>query len=320
VINNINLELITSTLSQTNNTEQILLFVLIVLSIWSIFSLLIVQFLPRRYKQHKIEIFLFFTLFNVALLFTGAILTVIMLLFGLAWATHRVSRPTYETIYFQEKLSDFPMVESKFHEGILALETNNSQNISSDEKIKSLKILFDSHAQNNIGQIQKFLSDSSDETRLYAFALISTFEKELNSNLKSVQEKLNKTEDAKRVEQYRFELAQTYWQFIFHGVANEQLTSFYTEKIEEVLKEVANNKNAFVLLGKIKIFNKEYDKAEQHFLKAIELGTPPNALATFFAEIKYGQQKFNEVSQYILEDEFNIDLRLKPLISVWRAS
>ena len=318
VINNLNIELLMETIQQTNNTEQILILLLIILSIWSIFSLIIVQFIPKKYKVYKLEIFLFFTLFNVALLFTGIVLTFIMLLFGLAWATHRISRPTYQSIYFQEKLSDFPIVESKFHEGILALDTQHAKKISSDEKIKSLKILYDSKAQGNIGQIKKFLSDSSDETRLYAFALISNFEKELNSNIKNIQEKLKQVNDSKMIEQYRFELAQTYWQFIFHGVANEQLTSFYTEKIEDVLKEISQNRNAFILLGKIKIFNKAYNEAEEQFLKAIELGTPPNTLATFFAEIKYGQQKYNEISQYILENEFNIDLRLKPLIPVWR--
>ncbi len=319
-MDNPSLKMIQEILLQTNTLEQTALFLLIELLIWSLFSLLVVQFLPQRYRLYKFEIFLFFTLINVGLLFTGMILTLTMLLFGLSWATHRISRPSYENIHLQEQISDFPMVESKFHEGILALESQHTESISSDEKIKSLKILYDSNAQGNIGQIKKFLSDGSDETRLYAFALISTFEKQLNQGIKLLQEQLENTQDKKLQERHSFSLAQTYWQFIFHGVANEQLTGFYTKKIEETLKNTTQNRNAFVLLGKIKIFNHAYDEAEGYFLKAIELGVPANTLATFFAEIKYEQKKYNEINQYIIEEEFEIDLRLKPLISVWSQS
>lgn len=294
-----------------------MIFLLIELLIWSLFSIIIVQFLPQKYQPYRIEIFIFFTLINVGLLFTGIILTLAMLLFGLSWATHRISRPSYETIFFEEQVADFPMVESKFHEGILALETEHAAKISSDEKIKSLKILYDSNAQGNIGKIQKFLSDSSDETRLYAFALISTFEKQLNQSIKLLQEQLQNSTDPQQQERFKFELAQTYWQFIFHGVANEQLTGFYTQKIEETLSGTTQNRNAFVLLGKIKIFNHEYDEAEHYFLKAIEQGTPPNALATFFAEIKYEQKRYDEIEKYIIKEEFEIDLRLKPLVPIW---
>ena len=306
-------------LQDTNSHEQILWFVLIEIVFWSLFSLILVQFLPKKYKQYRGDIFLFFVVINVGLLLIGAVLTIIMLLFGLSWATHRVSRPSYETIYFEEQASQFPMVYSEFHEGILALKSEHQDDITSDEKIKSLKILYDSNAQGNIGRIQHFLSDSSDETRLYAFALISTFEKSLNQRIKELQEKIANADDSQHKEQYSFELAQVYWQFIFHGVANEQLTGFYTQKIENILDNIQSNSSAFILLGKIKIFNKEYDEAEASFHKAIELGVPQKAMSTFLAEIKYGQKKYNEIAQYILPEEFDIDLRLKPLIKVWRG-
>ena len=306
-------------LLDTNSPEQILWFVLIEMMFWIVFSLVLVQFLPKKYQKYRAEIFIFFVVINVGLLIIGVLLTIIMLLFGLSWATHRISRPSYETIYFEEQASQFPMVYSEFHEGILALKSEYQDDITSDEKIKSLKILYDSNAQGNIGLIQHFLSDSSDETRLYAFALISTFEKSLNQRIKELQEQISYAHSNKRKEQYSFELAQVYWQFIFHGVATEQLTGFYTQKIEKILNSIQSNSSAFILLGKIKIFNKKYDEAEVYFHKAIELGVPQKAMSTFLAEIKYGQKKYNEIRQYILPEEFDIDLRLKPLIKVWRG-
>ena len=318
-LDSINSTYILGLLLDTNSPEQILWFVLIEIVFWTLFSLILVQFLPKKYQKYRAEIFLFFVVINVGLLLIGAVLTVIMLLFGLSWATHRISRPSYETIYFEEQASQFPMVYSEFHEGILALKSEHQDDITSDEKVKSLKILYDSNAQGNIGRIQHFLSDSSDETRLYAFALISTFEKKLNQRIKELQEKIAYAHSDERKEQYNFELAQVYWQFIFHGVASEQLTGFYTQKIENILESIESNSSAFILLGKIKIFNKKYDEAEVYFHKAIELGVPQKAMSTFLAEIKYGQKKYNEIAQYILPDEFDIDLRLKPLIKVWRG-
>ena len=307
-------------LQEKNSVEQIVWFIGAEMAFWFIFSLILILFLPSKYKKYKKEIFLFFVVINVGLLLIGVVLTLIMILFGLSWATDRVSRPSYETIYFEEQVAEFPMVYSEFHEGILALKSEHQDEISSDEKIKSLKILYDSYAQGNIGRIQDFLSDSSDETRLYAFALISTFEKKLNHQIKELQKKIDYAHSIEYKERYNFELAQVYWQFIFHGVASEQLTGFYTQKIEKILSTIHSNSSAFVLLGKIKIFNKEYNEAEAYFYKAIDLGIPKASMSTFLAEIKYGQEKYNEIAQYILPEQFDIDLRLKPLIHVWRDS
>lgn len=310
---------ILNVLQQQNSLESLLLFISIEIAFWMLFSWFLILFLPKKYKKYQLEIFIFFVVINIGLLFIGIVLTIIMILFGFSWATHRISRPSYETVYFEEQVSAFPMVYSEFHEGILALDSQFGETISSDEKIKSLKILYDSNAQGNIGKIQHFLSDESDETRLYAFALVSSFEKRLNQQIKELQEKIANTDNEKQKEKFSFELAQVYWQFIFHGVANKQLTGFYTEKIEKILKKIDFNPSAFILLGKIQIFNKEYHLAEEYFSKAIELGVPKKSLYTFFAEIKYGQRKYDEIAQYILPDEFDIDLRLKPLIPVWRS-
>ncbi len=74
-----------------------------------------------------------------------------------------------------------------------------------------------------------------------------------------------------------------------------------------------------MLLGKIHLFNKRYEEAERAFLRAMELGVPKKATYTFLAEIKFGLKKYNEVNRFILKDEFNIDLRLKPLITMWES-
>ena len=314
---NYNLTDIITLLEHKNNPKEIAIILLLEIVLWTILSLILIIFLPKRYKDYRKEIFIFFLIINVGLLFIGILLTIIMVAFGLSWATNRVSRPTYENINFEEEVAQFPVVYSKFQEGVLTMEGRNREEVSSNDKIKSLKILYDSEAEGNIGKIKKFLSDSSDETRLYAFALVSSFEKKLNDRITELHEKI-KFADGDRLERYNFELANIYWKFIFHGVADEQLSGFYTTKIENILKEIKFNSNAFILLGKIHIFNREYKEAEKAFLKAIDLGVPKETMTTFFAEIKYGLRKYNDISNFILEEQYNLDLRLKPLISMWR--
>ncbi|CAA6823874.1 MAG: Extracellular Matrix protein PelE [uncultured Sulfurovum sp.] len=313
----INLDLISKLLMQQNSAEEIAIFIVAEIIFWIILSFFLIQFLPKKYKPYKKEILLFFIVLNIGLLFIGILLTIIMMLFGLSWATHRLSRPSYETIYFEEQVAEFPIVYSQFQEGLLRMEGEQQHSLSSDEKIKSLKILYEMNTQGNIAKIKHYLSDSSDETRLYAFALVSSFEKKLNDRITNIQEEIKNCSNQDKLEKFRFELAQAYWQFIFHGVVNEQLSSFYTQKIAQVLKDNKSTPSSFILLGKIHIFNGEFSQAEEAFLRAIKLGVQKESLYTYLAEIKYGQKKYNDIAQYIAKDEFNIDLRLKPLVQMW---
>ena len=307
-------------LEQHNSANDLVTFIALEIIFWSIASFLFVQFSPTKYKVFKREMLLFFIVINVGLMFIGIILTLVMVFFGLSWATHRKSQPNFASVHFKEHISEYPIVYSQFQEGILTVEGEHSKEISSDAKIKSLRILYDSNAQGNIAKIKIFLGDSSDETRLYAFALIASFEKTLNTQINELQAKIKRAKDKKERNKHYYELAYTYWQFIFHGVASEKLSGFYTQKIENTLKHIDNQSNAFVLLGKINIFNRKYAEAEKNFEKAITLGLPKEVVSTFLAEIKFAQKKYNEVSQYISHEHFDIDIRLKPIAKLWVKS
>ncbi len=307
-----------SSLLQETSSLHILIFIGLEILFWGVISAILTLFLPREYRRYRREIFLFFLVINVGLLFMGVIISLVILLFGLTMATNKVNKPRYGIINFEEYTSSFPMIDSKFHEGVLAIGGDKQKFISSDEKIKSLKILYDSHAQGNIEKIKLFLADSSDETRLYAFALVSASEKKLNSQIKDIRAKIDKCRDKRRLEEHYYNLAQVYWQFVFHGVANEYLVGFYTQKIEDTLQKISHKASASILLGKIHIFNEKYVEAEEAFREAIELGAKRDSVSTFLAEAKYGQRAFNSVSKYILQEQFSIDLRMKPLYEVWK--
>lgn len=306
-------------LEKTNNYELVF-FIAMLIAFWTFVFLLLVPLLPKKYNTYKKEIFVFFIIINIGFLFMGLLLTLIMLLFGLAWATNRVSHPTYQILNLEDYVVDtFPMVDSQFSEGVLSIKSHHNKEISTDEKIKALRILYESNVQNNIGKIKLFLSDNSDETRLYAFSLISSFEKRLNDQVQFFHKKIELANNQQDFELYHLRLAQSYWEFIFHGVADEQLAGFYTKKIEQTLSHVHHSSKASMLLGKIHLFNGDYDKAEAAFLTSVEQGTPLKYIDTYLAEIRYAQKQYHEIAQF-MEKEFVLDLKLKPIYEIWRAS
>jgi len=317
VFDTLSIETLLTLLQQPNNGKEILMLFSFATLIWILLSSLLILFLPKKYKAYKKEIFLFFIVVNIGLFFIGVLLTLIMVIFGLSWATQRASHPDYSSVNLEDYVSEFPVVYSSFQEGVLTIEGEHTADISVDEKIKSLRILYDSNSEGNIGKIKKFLGDSSDETRLYAFALISSFEKKLNTQIKLYQKKIKESNNEKELNKYRYELALSYWQFIFYGVASQKLAGFYSQKVENTLKSISNYPNALILLGKIHIFNKNYEEAEKSFLQAVALGLPKESIYTFLAEIKFSQKKYNEVEQYISKDFFAIDIRLKPIAQTW---
>ncbi len=308
------------TFLEHSSSSELFLFFGLELLFWMIFSLILVSLSPKKYKPYRKSIFVFFVVINFGLLFMGLLLTAIMIVVGFSWATSKNVKPTYEMLDVDSSMLDFPLVYSRFSEGILTIKNHHTLNISTQKKIKSLRILYESNAHGNIGKIKRFLSDDSDETRLYAFSLISAFEKKLNDGVKKLQQQIKEEPNKKEKENHHFLLAQMYWQFIYHGVANEQLAHFYTNKVEDTLKPIKHDANASMLLGKIYIFNKNYKKAERHFLKAVNLGVPQKVIHTYLAEIRYGQKAFNSVSNYMQEEEFVIDLRMKPLHTMWERN
>ena len=302
---------------QEENSWKLIIFMFVLALFWIIFISLLLKFFPKRYQFYKREIFIFLVTLNVALIFMGLLLTASLLLFGLYWATFKISKPAFASINLNQYFTKIPFVESKFHEGILNLNTHKNTVIQKEEMIKSLETIYNSAEQNNIGRVKQFLSSNSDEVRLIAFSQVSSYEKLLTKKPKELELKLNNTKIEEKREEYNYLLAETYWQFIYHGVADKHLIEFYIEKIEKHLKSSGKNINVYVLYGKINVYNKKYKSAKTYFLKALDAGVEKHLVYSYLAEIEYELRNFNSVFQYINHDMFDLDLRIKPYYMIW---
>ena len=261
---------------QEENSWKLVFFMFVLIIFWTVFVYLSMKLIPKKYYMYKKEIILFLVTLNFGLLFMGLFLTIALLLFGLYWATFKVSRPIYSGIDFEQYFTKVPMVDSKFHENVLHAESSKESGIDTYEMIKSLETLYGSAEQNNIAKIKHLLSSSTDEVRLLAFSQISSYEQELLKRLKEFKEKKNRAKTEEEFESYNYLLAETYWQFIFHGVADQHLVDFYIEKIEKYLSMSGYSISVAILNGKINLYRKEYLVAKEYFLKALHLGASPD--------------------------------------------
>ena len=302
---------------EEENSWKLIVFMFVIIVFWALFVSLAMKLMPKKYYMYKKEILLFLVTLNFGLLFMGLFLTIALFLFGLYWATFKVSKPIYERINFEQYFTKIPMVDSKFHEDVLHIESSKESGIDTNEMIKSMETLYGSAEQNNIDKIKHLLSSTTDEVRLLAFSQVSSYEKELLKRLKEFTKKKNSARTEEELESYNYLLAETYWQFIFHGVADQHLVGFYIEKIEKYLNMCGESISVAILYGKINLYRKEYLVAKDYFLKALHLGASEHQVFSFLAEVEYELKNFNNVGAYMLNEMFNIDLKMKPYYMMW---
>ena len=305
-------------LLQEESSWKLIVFMLLLIGLWTIFVSFAVKFLPKKYNVYKKEIILFLVTLNFGLLFMGLFLTIVLLIFGLYWATFKVKKSDYKRIDFEEHFTKIPTVYCKFQENVLHQEPSKECNVDTYEMIKSMETVYNSAEQNNISNIKHLLSSEIDEIRLLAFSQISAYEKELLKRVKKLEEKKENAKTKDEIESYNYLLANAYWQFIFHGVADQNLVSFYLEKIEKYLQMSGKSVPVSILYGKISLYKKEYRIAREHFLRALHLGAAKHQVFSFLAEVEYELRNFNKVGDYMMDKMFNLDLKMKPYYVMWR--
>ncbi len=105
---------------------------------------------------------------------------------------------------------------------------------SVEEKILTIKLF--SQSLEEIEKLNYFLQNP-DESRLYAFSLISKLEKEYQDRIKELQDIFEKDKDP----QVALKLAEAYYEFSVSGLISRELTNFYLERARE-FAQYAHNK------------------------------------------------------------------------------
>lgn len=273
--------------------------------------------LPKKYRKFKIELIILLTSINFALIFIGFILSLVMFLVGLKLSTREIKRSIIDDVDITSFTDEFPIIKRMFGEGVISAMSTGEIDYGADKKIKALSLLSSMKIEGSIGKIKLFLSDSSDETRLYAFALIAEHEKELNTRIQELKKALEENPD--EADEIHTKLASIYWEFLYLGIADENLINFYTTKIRDSVAQTSLTAKGALLLGKIAILDKDYTEAKKYLKTALVLGEEKKAVLPYLAEVNYELREFDKIQQLMTSmSDAHIDLKLKPLYEAWK--
>ncbi len=190
---------------------------------------------------------------------------------------------------------------------------------------KSLKTLFyvgKEYKPYTVKFLKEAVSWENDEARLFAFSTLSGIETDLANRITTLKANLERAKD----EQERFSiflsLAELNWEFVFMGIADEELVPFYLNQAEEYLEkalQIKEEPKACFLLARLSLRKRDFERAKECLLKAMELGFPKERLAPYLIEVLYYKKDFKELSRLLkdLKEVYYPDYRTSTIMRVW---
>ncbi|WP_456460144.1 hypothetical protein [Desulfurobacterium sp.] len=146
------------------------------------------------------------------------------------------------------------------------------------------------------------LFSDNDEIRLYAFAILSKLEKEIDDKISFLKGKLQKTENDREKAMIHFELASLYWDMVYLRVADKELMPFI---IKEALNHIQHSLKLYttpeieLLAGKIYLKLKEREKAKKFLSSAFSQGDKlmKMKVVPYLAEIAFYEKDYKKVEE-----------------------
>ena len=278
--------------------------------------------LARVYKKKEYwKIGLFFFTLSIAIPFFGILIT--------AWISVylKIRRVRYqnlelENIDLEPLYLSFSKTQRIFGEGAVKVLIRNEK-IPAEKKIKALASLQVNPNRYRINIIKQALADKQDEVRLFAFSIIDKFEKRLNVEIQRLLKKFENSESESEKVLVARNLATHYWDLVYFELSDPALQNFFIREskrfAEYVLEKNFNDMPMHVLIGKIALQEKEFEKAEREFATVLETNVRRyDFVVPYLAEIFYNRSNYTAVKALMT---YNIRLRyqqqLYPLILLW---
>ncbi|WP_456397253.1 hypothetical protein [Desulfurobacterium sp.] len=159
------------------------------------------------------------------------------------------------------------------------------------------------------------LFSDNDEIRLYAFAILSKLEKEIDDKISFLKTKLKKIDNTKEKALIHFELASLYWDMVYLKVADKELIPFI---IKEALNHIQNSLKFHktpeieLLAGKIHLKLGNRKEAKKLLSSAFNQGDKlmKMKVVPYLAEIAFYEKNYKTVEKLfsILETPLHPDI------------
>jgi hypothetical protein len=301
----------------------ILLLLHIIISF--ILSYIYGSYLKERFRDKKQNIVFFLFIFNISLPVIGYFATGIITYYLLK-VQHEQHLKNVEFLDLNLFETNFVQVHRHFGEGLIQTILLNEY-VPTEKKIMALVAISENVSKHNINIVKMGLTTHDDEVRLYAFSILDSLEKDINSNIShNLSEYKNSKDGSQEQALFAKELALLYWELIYYKLSEDTLLDYLLQEVkhyaliaQQLLKEDA--KVSF-LLGRVYMKEKKYDKALHKFILTTKLDEKMLPFtAPYMCELYFIKRNFTPVKA-IMNSTKNLELNttLYPIVEQWRNS
>lgn len=166
------------------------------------------------------------------------------------------------------------------------------------------------------------LQDSEDELRLYSYSLLNQQEGKLNDAIHEMKQRL-KTAEADQCAYYEKQLALLYWNLVYLNLVQADFVTEILNKAHHhasiALRTLSSDYVLWVLLGRIDLHRKAWDRAATYFERAAQCHAPANRVLPYLIELAFYQRNYARLKELVMADEALEDIpKLASIIAFWK--
>jgi tetratricopeptide (TPR) repeat protein len=170
---------------------------------------------------------------------------------------------------------------------------------------------------------KELLFSDNDELRLLASSYLKNAEKYLQELIYELERVLESQDLGKDVKFLMCRaLAFLNWDVYYLGFVEEQIAKKYLDNAKEyVIKalEIKEDPSLYLLMGRMELISKDYQKAYEHFKRALNFGMEPVKVLPYLLEALYELRNFKELKQVSekYRGTYSVNPKRMALISTW---
>jgi len=170
---------------------------------------------------------------------------------------------------------------------------------------------------------KELLFSDNDELRLLANSYLKNAEKDLQELIYELEKVLESQDLGKDVKFFVCrELAFLNWNVSYLGFMEEQIARKYLDNAKDyVIKalEIKEDSSLYLLMGRMELSSGDYQRAYEHFKRALDLGMEPVKVLPYLLEALYKLRNFKELKQVSekYRGTYSVNPKKMALISAW---
>ncbi|MFZ8785210.1 tetratricopeptide repeat protein [Thermocrinis sp.] len=170
---------------------------------------------------------------------------------------------------------------------------------------------------------KELLFSDNDELRLLANSYLKNAEKYLQELIYELEKVLESQDLGKDVKFFVCRtLAFLNWDVYYLGFMEGQIAKKYLDNAKEyVIKalEIKEDPSLYLLMGRMEMSSRDYQKAYEHFKRALDLGMEPIKVLPYLLEALYKLRNFKELKQVSekYRGTYSVNPKRMALISAW---